>query len=743
MDIGEASVSEQDCVGAPQQSSTPLGFDDNPQTQPLPVTSSSISLLVPPSTSLCNVPATANISQNHIPSCQSDSHSSQQPVSEINSPPNSSESQPCCASCKNLACRLQVLEAKVKTLMSNSTPKQSASTSKLPTFTPKGSVQKFEHVQKGRMPENLCGKIILDFEKFILGPRTGRKDIENARQARSHAQRFCNYLLGGCLRDAGSTDLLFLRQIDKIRMWPTYLKHKGYAITTIGNMLFNVTRFLTHVENKFQSVSKLRTKDLVNMIYEIKRVQKEVRRDVVVHRQKVKRCKTKNQLGPSVENHFLMAAKNTIPTLLDSVKKDQHLEAEHIKLMGYLMGYLCMLTGHRSVVMTNMTKENVLHAERSRQGFHITVDEHKTVRTYGQASLFLNKDEYSWLSQLIDILSVRRRYAKCNYIFVTYKGKQIEKPVHFLKEAWRDAGLEGNITFNQIRSSVSTEVSSNFHLKKMNLARVNLSRQKTSSKMETKEELTEVPPVEVPLEVASWTEVSTMPSGDAPMEEATQGKVSEIPPVQIPLEEASRTEVSTMPSGDPPMEEATRGKASEIPPVQIPLEEGSRTEVSTMPSGDAPMEEATQGKVSQILPVQIPLEEASRTEVSTMPSGDPPMEEATRGKASEIPPVQIPLEEASRTEVSTMPSGDPPMEEATRGKASEIPPVQIPLEEASRTEVSTMPSGDAPMEEATQGKVSQIPPVQIPLEEASWTEVCTMPSGDAPMGLTCYREICN
>lgn len=29
--------------------------------------------------------------------------------------------------------------------------------------------------------------------------------------------------------------------------------------------------------------------------------------------------------------------------------------------MGYIMGYLCILTGHKSIVLTNMTKENVVN----------------------------------------------------------------------------------------------------------------------------------------------------------------------------------------------------------------------------------------------------------------------------------------------------------------------------------------------------------------------------------------------
>ena len=36
----------------------------------------------------------------------------------------------------------------------------------------------------------------------------------------------------------------------------------------------------------------------------------------------------------------------------------------HGMLMGYIMGYLAILTGHRAVVFINMTKENVINCER-------------------------------------------------------------------------------------------------------------------------------------------------------------------------------------------------------------------------------------------------------------------------------------------------------------------------------------------------------------------------------------------
>lgn len=36
---------------------------------------------------------------------------------------------------------------------------------------------------------------------------------------------------------------------------------------------------------------------------------------------------------------------------------------QHCELMGYAMGYLSILTGHRPVVFTNMTRQQVLAAD--------------------------------------------------------------------------------------------------------------------------------------------------------------------------------------------------------------------------------------------------------------------------------------------------------------------------------------------------------------------------------------------
>lgn len=60
-------------------------------------------------------------------------------------------------------------------------------------------------------------KILQDFRKFRLGPRTGRKDMDNAGQSSSHAHRFCIYMATGLPSSSISHDLRFLNQMDKLR----------------------------------------------------------------------------------------------------------------------------------------------------------------------------------------------------------------------------------------------------------------------------------------------------------------------------------------------------------------------------------------------------------------------------------------------------------------------------------------------------------------------------------------------
>ncbi|XP_045921449.1 uncharacterized protein LOC123980901 isoform X1 [Micropterus dolomieu] len=154
----------------------------------------------------------------------------------------------------------------------------------------------------------------------------------------------------------------------------------------------------------------------------------------------------------------MTAAREKIPKLFERLESSGNQENEHSKLMGYIMGYLRILTGHRSVVLTNMTKENVVNFDCWNHGeiFQVLVDDHKTMQSFGQAAFNLNEEEFRWLENLVNCKCCPQGQAS-DYVFHTTLGKQIGKAGHFLHLAWVDCGMKGTISFNKIRSSVSTQ----------------------------------------------------------------------------------------------------------------------------------------------------------------------------------------------------------------------------------------------------------------------------------------------
>ncbi|KAI3357061.1 hypothetical protein L3Q82_015444, partial [Scortum barcoo] len=117
--------------------------------------------------------------------------------------------------------------------------------------------------------------------------------------------------------------------------WPLYLAQKGYVPTTVRNMMTNTILFIKHMQCSFQAVSKLRVSDFNKLLYELKMLQSNVHKHVVVHWQKVK--KKKSALLPA----------------------DGTFGKEHCQLMGYLS----ILTGHRAIVFTSMTRNQVNFAD--------------------------------------------------------------------------------------------------------------------------------------------------------------------------------------------------------------------------------------------------------------------------------------------------------------------------------------------------------------------------------------------
>ncbi|XP_024134832.1 uncharacterized protein LOC112150608 [Oryzias melastigma] len=147
-------------------------------------------------------------------------------------------------------------------------------------------------------------------------------------------------------------------------------------------MLMSVSGFFNHVQHSFMLQSRLSNSDIGRAQYELKKLRSYINRDVVPRQQKFKRVKTSILPRASEEVHFLDTAKQRIPQLFESLLSYDNaaLVTEHNLLMGYIMGYLSIISGHRSTVIREMEASDVMDADSWNNGrvWQILVGNHKT-----------------------------------------------------------------------------------------------------------------------------------------------------------------------------------------------------------------------------------------------------------------------------------------------------------------------------------------------------------------------------
>ncbi|CAL8334440.1 unnamed protein product [Lota lota] len=151
---------------------------------------------------------------------------------------------------------------------------------------------------------------------------------------------------------------------------------------------------------------------------------------------------------------FLEAAKNEIPKLLKKLQAactHSHLELVY----GYICGYLAIVSGHRPVVFTSMRMLEIIDAEYKDEKYVVWVKDHKTQKSFGHATLPMYAEEYQWLRDVADV--VHGLFPESDLVFVRRDGKPVNKLNQLLRNAWKHAGLSGDITFSMVRSSVSTQ----------------------------------------------------------------------------------------------------------------------------------------------------------------------------------------------------------------------------------------------------------------------------------------------
>ncbi|XP_027132788.1 uncharacterized protein LOC113745443, partial [Larimichthys crocea] len=128
------------------------------------------------------------------------------------------------------------------------------------------------------------------------------------------------------------------------------------------------------------------------------------------------------------------------------------------RFFGYLAAYLSAIYGHRTGVLTRMRVREVRAAIGGDDtGYLINVMEHKTVRKFGTAQIYLEAEEYGWCRTW---LRLRARTVPTNGYFFSSLGRGEAKDMaRYFRGAWSEMGLKGAPSIMDIRTAVSTFVS--------------------------------------------------------------------------------------------------------------------------------------------------------------------------------------------------------------------------------------------------------------------------------------------
>ncbi|KAE8278140.1 hypothetical protein D5F01_LYC23780 [Larimichthys crocea] len=110
--------------------------------------------------------------------------------------------------------------------------------------------------------------------------------------------------------------------------------------------------------------------------------------------------------------------------------------------ISFVAAYLSSIYGHRTGVLTRMRVKEVREAVGDEErGYLINVMEHKTVRKFGTAQLYLEAEEYGWFRNW---LRLRSRAVPTNPFFFSSLGRgEGEDLICYFRMAWAEMGLKG------------------------------------------------------------------------------------------------------------------------------------------------------------------------------------------------------------------------------------------------------------------------------------------------------------
>ncbi|KAE8278145.1 hypothetical protein D5F01_LYC23785 [Larimichthys crocea] len=207
-----------------------------------------------------------------------------------------------------------------------------------------------------------------------------------------------------------------------LKSCPAVLRKAGLAPTTIILYVGQAISFVEYFRATPPKHSRITGGQTVVVIRELRKLLKDLNRTVLGHQAMVKQAKGK-RLVPREDlarGHREGAPRDPKP---------------RYRFFGYLAAYLSAIYGHRTGVLTRMRVKEVRAAIGGDDtGYLINVMEHKTVRKFGTAQIYLEAEEYGWCRTW---LRLRARTVPTNGYFFSSLGRGEAKDMaRYFRGAW-------------------------------------------------------------------------------------------------------------------------------------------------------------------------------------------------------------------------------------------------------------------------------------------------------------------
>ncbi|TKS65907.1 Proteoglycan 4 [Collichthys lucidus] len=296
---------------------------------------------------------------------------------------------------------------------------------------------------------------VQDYADFVFCPEGTQKMKENAVSKASRAKIFLKFLqLGWSSINYWTWEFLF--NIPLIKIYPRILRKVGLAPTTVILYVGQAISFLEFFRSTPPKHSRVTGGQTTLVTRELRKLHRDLGRTVLGHQALVKQGKGLKLIAREDLARCQALARAKMPSLLEDIEKAAPRDPRtRYRFYGYLAAYLTSIYGHRTGVLTRMRVKEVKEAiGDDERGYLINVMEHKTVRKFGTAQLYLNAEEHAWFRTWLRLRS--RAVPKNPYFFSSLGRGEAKDLVRYFRMAWAEMGLKGAPSFMDIRTAVST-----------------------------------------------------------------------------------------------------------------------------------------------------------------------------------------------------------------------------------------------------------------------------------------------